>query len=254
MKYARYLAHGQVSYGVLDGDTLREITGTPFEEFQITDHTHGLSEVKLLPPTSPTKILAVGLNYRSHLGDRPSQEEPLIFLKTPSSLIGHGDPIIRPRDVVTLDEEGELVVVIKRPCRNVSREEALDYVLGYTCGNDVSAREWQRGDGQWWRAKSSDTFSPVGPFIVDDIDPGDARLRARVNGKEVQSESTSYFIFDVPTVISWTSRRQTLEAGDLIFTGTPGTPAHLVAGDTVEIEIEGIGVLSNPVAMEEQPL
>jgi 2-keto-4-pentenoate hydratase/2-oxohepta-3-ene-1,7-dioic acid hydratase in catechol pathway len=251
MKYARYLAHGQVSYGVLDGETLREITTTPFEEYEITDHTHGLSEVKLLPPTAPSKILAVGLNYSSHLHDRPAPEEPLIFIKTPSSLIGHGDAIVRPGDVETLDEEGELVIVIKSRCRNVSKEDALSYVLGYTCGNDVSAREWQRGDGQWWRAKSTDTFSAAGPCISDEIDPGNVMLRARVNGQEVQAESTSYFIFDVPTAISWISRRMTLEAGDLIFTGTPGTPAHLNAGDIVEVDIEGIGVLSNPVRMEE---
>ena len=151
----------------------------------------------------------------------------------------------------TLDEEAELVIVIKDRCRNVTKEDALNHVVGYTCGNDVSAREWQRGDGQWWRAKSSDTFSPVGPYIVDDVDTGNVMLRARVNGKEVQGESTSFLIFDIPTIISWTSRRMTLEPGDLIFTGTPGTPGHLVAGDTVEVDIEGIGVLSNPVGMEE---
>lgn len=251
MKFARYLAHGQVSYGVVDGDTLREITTPPFDEYQITDHTHRLSEVKLLPPTTPSKILAVGLNYPSHLGDRPAPTEPLIFIKTPSSIIGHGDPIVRPRDVETLDEEAELVVVIKRQCRNVIREDALRYVLGYTCGNDVSAREWQRGDRQWWRAKSSDTFSPVGPYIVNDIDPGNVMLRARVNGEEVQAETTSNMFFDVPTIISHTSRRMTLEAGDLIFMSTPGKPAHLNAGDTVDVEVEGIGVLSNPIMMEE---
>jgi 2-keto-4-pentenoate hydratase/2-oxohepta-3-ene-1,7-dioic acid hydratase in catechol pathway len=251
MKYARYLAHGQVSYGVLDGETLREITTTPFEEYEITDHTHGLSEVKLLPPTAPSKILAVGLNYSSHLHDRPAPEEPLIFIKTPSSLIAHGETIVRPKDVETFDEEGELVIVIGKRCRNVSREDSLNYVLGYTCGNDVSAREWQRGDGQWWRAKSSDTFSPVGPYIADNIDPSNVVLRARVNGEEVQSENTSMFIFDVPFVVSWTSRRQTLEPGDMIFTGTPGRPAHLVSGDVVEVEIEGVGVLSNPVRDEE---
>ncbi len=251
MKFARYLAHGQVSYGVVEGDTLKEITTSPFEEYQVTDHSHPISEVKLLTPTSPSKILAVGLNYSSHLHERPALTEPLIFLKTPSSLVSQGEPIVRPRDVETLDEEAELVVIMKRRCKNVSREEALDYVLGYTCGNDVSAREWQRGDGQWWRAKSTDTFSPVGPYIADDIDPGKVMLRARVNGKEVQAESTSYFIFDVPAIISWTSRRMTLEPGDMIFTGTPGNPAHLNAGDTVEIDIEGIGVLSNPVTMEE---
>ena len=251
MKYARYLAHGQVSYGVLEGDTLREITTTPFEDYQITDHAHGVSEVKLLPPTSPTKILAVGLNYASHLRERQAPAEPLIFIKTPSSLIGPGEPIVRPKDVETLEEEGEMVIVIKRRCKNASKQDALDYVLGYTCGNDVSAREWQHGDGQWWRAKSADTFSPVGPYISDDIDPQNVRLQARVNGKEVQSETTSKLVFDVPTIVSWTSRRMTLEAGDLIFTGTPGIPAPLNAGDTVEVEIEGIGVLSNPVIMEE---
>ena len=250
MKFARYLAHGQVSYGVLEGDTLKEITTTPFEDYEVTDHAHALSEVKLLPPTAPSKILAVGLNYSSHLGERSPLQEPLIFLKTPSSLIGHGDTIIRPKDVETLDEEAELVVIIKKRCRNVSKEDALSYVLGYSCGNDVSAREWQRGDGQWWRAKSSDTFSPVGPCIVDDIDPSNLMLRGRVNGVEVQAERTSLLIFDIPTVISWTSQRMTLEAGDMIFTGTPGKPAHLNAGDTVEVEIEGIGTLSNPVKAE----
>ena len=251
MKFARYRAHGQVSYGVLDGGILREITTTPFEEYSVTDHTHSLSDVKLLPPTAPSKIFAVGLNYASHLHDRPPLEQPLIFLKTPSSLAAHGEAIVRPQGVETLDEEGELVVVIKKLCKNVTREAALDYVLGYTCGNDVSAREWQRGDGQWWRAKSSDTFSPVGPVISDELDPGNVMLRARVNGKEVQAENTSKFIFDVPTVISWISRCQTLEPGDLIFTGTPGTPAHLNTGDTVEIDIEGIGVLTNSVGAEE---
>ena len=250
MKFARYLAHGQVSYGVLEGDTLKEITTTPFDDYEVTDHAHALSEVKLLPPTAPSKILAVGLNYSSHLGERSPLQEPLIFLKTPSSLIGHGDTIIRPKDVETLDEEAELVVIIKKRCRNVSKEDALSYVLGYSCGNDVSAREWQRGDGQWWRAKSSDTFSPVGPCIVDDIDPSNLMLRGRVNGVEVQAERTSLFIFDIPTVISWASQRMTLEAGDMIFTGTPGKPAHLNAGDTVEVEIEGIGTLSNPVKAE----
>ena len=251
MKFARYLAHGEVSYGVLDGDTLRQITTSPFEKYEITDHTHDVSEVKLLAPTSPSKILAVGLNYASHFHDRPAPKDPLIFLKTPSSIIGHGDTIVRPRDVETLEEEGELVVVIKSQCRNASKEDALSYVLGYTCGNDVSAREWQKGDGQWWRAKSSDTFTPVGPWICDDIDPGNVMLRARVNEKQAQEESTSMCVFDIPTVVSWTSRRMTLEPGDLIFTGTPGSPASLNDGDTVEIDIEGIGVLSNPVRMEE---
>ena len=250
MKFARYLAHGQVRYGVVDGDTLREITTTPFEDHQVTDHTHPVSEVKLLAPAQPSKMLAVGLNYSSHLHDRPAPQQPLIFIKTTSSMIGPGDAIVRPNDIETLDEEAELVIVIKSRCRNVSKADAAKYILGYTCGNDVSGREWQRGDGQWWRAKSSDTFSPVGPYISDELDPGNVMLRARVNGNEVQAESTSYLVFDIPTIIEWTSRRMTLEPGDMIFTGTPGEPAHLQAGDTVEIDIDGIGVLSNPVVVE----
>ena len=251
MKFARYLAHGDVAYGVVDGDTVREITTTPFEQYEVTDHTHGLSEVKLLTPTAPSKILAVGLNYHSHLGDRPTPTQPLIFLKTPSSLAAQGDSIIRPRDAETVEEEGELVVIIGKRARNVPKEQALEYVLGYSCGNDVSAREWQRGDGQWWRAKSSDTFSPVGPIMSDEIDPFDAMLTARINGKEVQAESTSGMVFDLPTIIEWTSRRMTLEPGDMIFMGTSGKPAGLHHGDTVEIDVPGIGVLSNPVVSEE---
>ena len=246
MKFARYLAHGDVAYGVVDGDTVREITTTPFEQYEVTDHTHGLSEVKLLTPTAPSKILAVGLNYYSHLGDRSTPTQPLIFLKTPSSLAAQGDSIIRPRDAETVEEEGELVVIIGKRVRNVPKEQALEYVLGYSCGNDVSAREWQRGDGQWWRAKSSDTFSPVGPIMSDEIDPFDAMLTARINGKEVQAESTSGMVFDLPTIIEWTSRRMTLEPGDMIFMGTSGKPAGLHHGDTVEIDVPGIGVLSNP--------
>jgi 2-keto-4-pentenoate hydratase/2-oxohepta-3-ene-1,7-dioic acid hydratase in catechol pathway len=251
MKFARYLAHGQVSYGVLEGDTLREITTTPFEEFEITDHAHSLSEVKLLPPTAPSKVLAVGRNYRSHIRDLPVPDEPEIFLKTPSCLIGSGDAIIRPNGVEKFQEEGEMVVVMKTRCKNVSSEDALKYVLGYTCGNDVSARDWQRADRQWWRAKSSDTFGPVGPVIEDDLDPRDAIVRVRLNGKEIRAENAANMIFDIPTAISYISRRQTLEPGDLIFTGCLGTPVELNGGDIVEVAIDGIGILSNPVKTEE---
>ena len=166
MIFARYLAHGEINYGVVEGGTIKQITTSPFEEYQITDHTHPVSDVKLLAPCVPSKILAVGLNYRSHLGERDPLKDPLIFIKTPTSLIGPDEPIILPKVFNgRVDEEGEVVAIIKDRCKNVSIEEALNHVLGYTCGNDVSAREWQRGDGQWWRAKSSDTFSPAGPFM-----------------------------------------------------------------------------------------
>ncbi len=251
MIFARYLAHGEVAYGVVEGDTVRQITTTPFEKYEVTDHTHPVSGVKLLAPCEPAKIVAVGLNYRSHLGEREPLKDPLIFLKTSSSLIGPEDTIIIPKEFKgRVDEEGELVAIIKDRCKNVSVEDALDHVLGYTCGNDVSAREWQRGDGQWWRAKSSDTFSPAGPYIVTGLDPDNLRLRARVNGTEVQSESTQLFLFNLQTVISHVTKAMTLEPGDMIFTGTPGKPRQLKDGDVCEIEIEGIGVLRNPVKDE----
>ena len=251
MNFTRYLAHGEVAYGVVDGDTIKQITTTPFEDYEVTDHTHSLSEVKLLAPCLPGKILAVGLNYRSHLQEREPLQEPLIFYKTPTSLVGPDDPIIIPNTFGgRVDEEGELVAIIKDRCKNVSREDALSHVLGYTCGNDVSAREWQRGDGQWWRAKSSDTFSPAGPYLVTGLDPSDLTLKARVNGEEVQFESTKMFLFDLPEVIAHITRTITLEPGDMIYTGTPGQPAQLKDGDVCEIEIEGIGVLSNSVKNE----
>ncbi len=250
MKIARYLAHGQISYGVVEGDTVKELSASPFEQHTVTDHAHKLSEVKLLAPCVPSKILAIGLNYSSHLHDRPGPTEPMVFYKTPTSVIGPDDTIIRPKDTARLDEEGELVVVIKDRCRNVSKEDAMQHVLGYTCGNDVSARDWQSDDRNWWRAKSADTFSPAGPFIVTDIDPHDVRVTARINGKEVQDESTRYLIFNVPDVVSYTSRFVTLEPGDMIYTGTPGEPGEMKDGDVCEIEIEGIGVLRNPVKLE----
>ena len=160
MKIARYLAHGQVSYGVVEGGMVKELSASPFEPYQVTDHTHPVSEVKLLAPCAPTKILAIGLNYSSHLHDREAPAEPIVFYKTPTSVIGPDEVIVRPKATEKLDAEAELVVVIKDRCRNVAKEQALQRVLGYTCGNDVSARDWQRDDRNWWRAKSADTFSP----------------------------------------------------------------------------------------------
>ncbi len=250
MRIARYLAHGEVSYGAVEGDSVHQLSTSPFEDFTVSDHIHKVSEVELLAPTKPTKILAIGLNYSSHLHDRPGPTEPMVFYKTPTSLIGPGETIIRPKGTEKLDAEGELVVVIKDRCRNVSKADAMNHVLGYTCGNDVSARDWQRDDRNWWRAKSSDTFSPAGPYIQTELDPHNVRLSVRINGNEVQEESTSFLIFDIPTLIEWTTQFVSLEAGDLIYTGTPGEPGEMKDGDVCEVEIEGIGVLSNPVKLE----
>jgi 2-keto-4-pentenoate hydratase/2-oxohepta-3-ene-1,7-dioic acid hydratase in catechol pathway len=250
MRIARYLAHGQVSYGAVEGDSVHQLSASPFESFTVTDHIHPISDVQLLAPTEPTKILAIGLNYSSHLHDRPGPTEPMVFYKTPTSMIGPDDTIIRPKGTEKLDAEGELVIVIKDRCRNVSKADAMNHILGYTCGNDVSARDWQRDDRNWWRAKSSDTFSPAGPYIQTEMDPHNVRLTTRINGNEVQGESTSFLIFDIPALMEWTTQFVTLEPGDLIYTGTPGEPGEMKDGDVCEVEIEGIGVLSNPVKLE----
>ena len=182
--------------------------------------------------------------------DREAPAEPMVFYKTPTSLIGPGETIIRPKGTAKLDAEGELVIIIKDRCRNVSKADAMKHVLGYTCGNDVSARDWQKDDRNWWRAKSADTFSPAGPYMETELDPHNVRLICRINGKDVQNESTTYLIFDIPTIIEFTSKYVTLEPGDMIYTGTPGEPGEMNDGDVCEVEIEGIGTLSNPIKLE----
>ena len=254
MKFARYEAHGEVAYGAVEGDMVRQLTAPPFEDYEVTDHAHALSEVKLLAPVVPGKVIAIGLNYKSHLRDREPPKVPEPFYKTPSAVIGPGEPIVIPREAieegVNVQPEAEFTVVIGKRCKRATRDTALSYILGYTCGNDVSARNWQRNDLQWWRAKSSDTFAPIGPFIVSDLDPGNLRLVGRINGEVVQEQLTSDLLYDVPAIIEFVSRAITLEPGDVIMTGTPGQPGDIHAGDTVEVEVEGVGVLSNPVKAE----
>jgi len=247
MKFARYEAHGEVAYGVVENDAVFQLTTTPFEDYEITDHGHGLDDVHLLAPHIPGKLMAIGLNYASHLGDKTPPAVPEPFFKPTSAIINPGDSIVIPEGATKVQEEGELVVVIGKRCKGVSRANALDYVLGYTCGNDVSERVWQSGDLQWWRGKGSDTFAPLGPYIVTDVEPGDLQLTACVNGEVAQESSTANLIHDVPAIIEWVSRAMTLEAGDMIMTGTPGQPWDINPGDTVDVEIEGVGVLTNPV-------
>ena len=247
MRFARYEVQGTTGYGEVEGQTVREISAPPFEKYQVTGRSLHLSEVRLLAPLMPGKIVAIGLNYKSHLGDREPPKVPEPFLKTPSSVIGPGDTILLPRDTVKVQEEAELVVVIGRRCKGATRDDALSYVLGYTCGNDVSARDWQGGDLQWWRAKSSDTFCPLGPFIETDVNPANVGLRARVNGRVEQDGNTSDLLHDVPTIIEFVSRVMALDPGDVIMTGTPGQPGDLHPGDSVDVEIDGIGTLTNPV-------
>jgi 2-keto-4-pentenoate hydratase/2-oxohepta-3-ene-1,7-dioic acid hydratase in catechol pathway len=250
MKIARYLAHGQISYGAVEGDSVKELSASPFEPHTITDHTHKISEVQLLAPCEPTKVLAVGLTYSSHLHDRPAPAIPMIIFKTPNSVIGPGETIIRPKGTEKLDAEAELVIVVKDRCHKLTKANAFEHILGYTCGNDVSARDWQRDDRNWWRAKSSDTFTPLGPYIVTDLDPSALRLIGRINGKVVQEQVTSDLLHDVPTIMEFVTRVMTLNPGDVVMTGTPGRPDNVKEGDVMEVEIAEIGTLSNPVVNE----
>ena len=206
-------------------------------------------DVTLLPPCQPSKIVCVGLNYVQHAQElnMPLPEEPILFLKPPSAVLSPGGQIIYPPSSHQLDYEGELAVVMGKRCRDVPAEEAENYILGYTCFNDVTARDLQRKDGQWTRAKSFDTFAPFGPGIAR-IDPSNARITTRVNGHTVQNSNTSDLIFSVPQLVQFISQVMTLEQGDVIATGTPPGVGALQRGDSVEVEIEGIGSLKNSVA------
>jgi 2-keto-4-pentenoate hydratase/2-oxohepta-3-ene-1,7-dioic acid hydratase in catechol pathway len=219
----------------------------------VEDNAIPLAEAKLLAPVRPSKVLGVALNYRSHVERSPlpdlneEPKTPELFLMAPSAIIGPEEAIRLPAGSGRVEYEGELVAVIGRRARRVAREKALEYVLGYTCGNDVSARDWQQGDIQWWRAKGCDTFAPLGPWLVTDLDPTKLELRTRVNGREVQRTSTGSLIHSVACIISSASQVMTLLPGDVVFTGTPGKTGPLRKGDLVEVEIDGIGVLRNPV-------
>lgn len=251
MIIARYLHDHRPSYGLVEGQQVRPIQGDIFGHYRPTEAAIPLAEVRLLAPVVPSKVLAVALNYRSHLDHLKDEfkppAQPELFLKPPSALIGPEEPIVLPDAAGRVDYEGELVAVIGRRCRNVSEAQALDCVLGYTCGNDVSARQWQGNDLQWWRAKGADTFAPLGPWIVSGLDPTSLELRTRLNGELRQSTNTSLLIYNVAQLISFVSRVMTLEPGDVLFTGTPGETGPLSPGDVVEVEIEGIGVLRNSV-------
>jgi 2-keto-4-pentenoate hydratase/2-oxohepta-3-ene-1,7-dioic acid hydratase in catechol pathway len=235
----------------LEADGVRKISGPLFGEHKMDSRKLPLGEVKLLAPIEPPKIFAVGLNYRSHLGSRPAPTRPEIFYKPITSLQDPEGPIVIPKGAANVHYEGELVVVIGKGLANVSAEQARAGIFGVTCGNDVSERDWQGGaekDLQWWRAKGADTFAPLGPAVVRGIDYGKLKLQTRLNGEVVQEQLTSDLLFDCPAIVSWISRYVTLTPGDLIYTGTPGSTRKMKPGDVVEIEIEGIGILRNPVA------
>ncbi len=241
---------GRVSWGRVDGDIVKELNAAPYLATREIGKKHPLAKVLLGAPVEPVKLLAVGLNYRSHIGTRPVPPFPEIFYKPITCLQDPGAPILHPRDSKNTHYEGELVIVLGKGGRNLSAEQAKAAIFGVTCGNDVSERDWQNGpqkDLQWWRAKGTDTFGPVGPQLVKGLDYGKLLLQTRLNGEVVQKQYTSDLIFDGPTIVSYISRYVTLTPGDVIFTGTPGSTKPMKPGDTVEIEIAGIGVLRNPI-------
>jgi 2-keto-4-pentenoate hydratase/2-oxohepta-3-ene-1,7-dioic acid hydratase in catechol pathway len=250
----------QINYGIVHHDTVEIVRGDIFGSLHPAGRSFPLHLVKLLAPVTPANVLCFGRNYKAHAeeGGDAIPSAPLLFIKASSCIIGPEEPIIIPRAApAQVDYEAELVVVIKKAARNIDEAEALDYVLGYTCGNDVSARDCQTGDGQWARAKSFDTFGPIGPWIETDLNPENILVEGRLNGKTMQSANTSLMIFSVRHLISYLSQGMTLLPGTLLFTGTPAgvgaaqkPPVWLKPGDVFEVEIEGIGVLKNPVIEE----
>jgi 2-keto-4-pentenoate hydratase/2-oxohepta-3-ene-1,7-dioic acid hydratase in catechol pathway len=258
-RYLRFRAGDVTAYGLLEGDRVRELKGDLFGSFSKTERTHALKDVTLLTPTVPTQVLALAGNYRSHLRNEevpPKFRIPQPFFKSPSSLIAHDQKIVIPKDSPgPVHYEAELVIVIGKKASKVPKERALEYVFGVTCGNDVSERYWQNDaegkDVQWWRAKGADTFGPVGPYIATGLDYDNLLLRLRLNGEVKQEERTDHLIHDVASTVSFISQYITLQPGDLIFTGTPGTTSAIRPGDVVEVELEGVGVLRNPVTAQE---
>lgn len=246
--YVRYQYQDQLAYGLLREDLVYELKGDLFAGPEETGQFHPLADVSLLPPCEPSKILAVGLNYASHVGDRPRPQRPELFLVPVSALLEPEGVIVIPPDTKQCEYEGELVVVMGREARNVSEDQAHHYIMGVTCGNDVSARDWQQNDLQWWRAKGCDTFAPLGPVIAQGLDYSDLLLTSRLNGAVKQQQRTSDLIFPVHRIVSFISRYMTLNPGDVIYTGTPGHTSPMASGDKVEVEIEGVGVLRNRIA------
>jgi 2-keto-4-pentenoate hydratase/2-oxohepta-3-ene-1,7-dioic acid hydratase in catechol pathway len=253
MKYARFEYNGVLYEGCVERDVISPIEDSPFQRLVPLKKDIDLNKVNLLAPVSPSKIIAVGLNYTDHAEELKIAlpKEPLIFLKAPSSVIGPGALILYPRQSERVDYEAELAIVMKRTGRNIPHANAIDYVFGYTCLNDVTARDLQKRDGQWTRAKSFDTFCPIGPYIVTDMDPPSLKIESFLNGELKQSCNTSKMIFSCDTLIEFISRVMTLEAGDIIATGTPSGIGPMLPGDEIEIRIEGIGSLTNKVAKDD---
>jgi 2-keto-4-pentenoate hydratase/2-oxohepta-3-ene-1,7-dioic acid hydratase in catechol pathway len=248
MKIARYLADGTPRYGIVESGTVYQADGDLFDGLSKGAEVGSIDSLTLLPPVEPSKIVAIGLNYAAHVTENdPNREvptEPVIFMKPQSALLAHGGVIEMP-PANRIDHEAELCIVIGKTASRVSEDDALSYVLGYTCGNDVSHRDFQRKDGQWVRAKGFDTFAPLGPVIETDVDISSLSIQARLNGEVKQSSNTDNMIFKPAFLVSFVSNVMTLNPGDVIMTGTPEGVSPMKAGDTNEVVIEGIGTLRN---------
>jgi 2-keto-4-pentenoate hydratase/2-oxohepta-3-ene-1,7-dioic acid hydratase in catechol pathway len=253
MKFCRFISAAaacEPRYGILDEDRVKEISGAPWSEWRETGRSAAADGVRLLAPVEPKKIVCIGRNYAAHAAELGNQvpKDPLIFLKPSSSIVGPGEPIVLPKYSQRVEHEGELGLVIGRRCSHLSdSDDSLSYVLGYTCVNDVTARDLQKSDVQFTRAKGFDTFCPVGPYIETRVRPDDLLVETLVNEEVRQLGRTSLMVFSPAFLLRWVSRMMTLEPGDLIATGTPSGVGPLVAGDTVDVRVESIGLLRNPV-------
>jgi len=256
VRIVRFGLADQIAYGVVEGDaddhaslTVTAIDGHPFAAFDRTSVTLPLSQVRVLPPVLPSKVIGIGKNYVDHAremgGEAPAT--PVMFLKPSTAVIGDGDPIVLPPQSRQVEYEGELAVVIGRLAREVPHDRAAEAILGYTCANDVTARDLQRSDGQWTRAKGFDSFAPLGPWIVTDVDVSDVVIQTRLDGEVVQSGRTSQMVHSVAEIVAFVSETMTLLPGDVILTGTPAGVGPIRGGQRVSVSVAGVGTISNPV-------
>jgi len=250
MRVVRFLHGDQEHFGALEGDVVRVFDGNPLEGAKLGDLVVALSDCKLLAPVQPSKAICIGMNYAAHAAEisQSVPDEPLMFFKPISAIIGTGEQIVLPHQSNKVELEAELTVVIGKTAKNISVDQAKDHIFGYTIANDVTARDLQFSDLQWARSKGFDTFCPLGPWIETEYSASNKRVSSRINGEVRQSATTNDMTFDVHKLVSYVSENVTLFPGDIILTGSPAGISRITRGDFVECEIEGIGVLSNPVA------
>lgn len=249
VKYVKYDVGGTTSWGILENDTtIQALSGMPWAGGKPTGRRVKLAEVKLLAPAEPKKVIAAGLNYKSHIGQASPAKYVGLFAKFPTSLIGHEADIVYPADATNLHYEAEICVVIGKKAQNITEAQVKEHIFGVTPCNDVSERNWQRDDLQWFRAKAADTFGPMGPALVSNVDYSHLKLIGRHNGQVVQETTTDLLIFNINNIVSYTSRYITLEPGDVIFTGTPEGVGPVKPGDRIEGSVEGVGTIALEIA------